>query len=188
MNKTGGHYFNATTNEWEYTRVKYTDFHCTSEEWGKLHNSRYLLVRDWLDSIDLTEMMWNDATVKDVISQAVKDIICGRYEIDIKEVTVRIIYDITPAWKITVPGAPYCVYIKGIYRGKYRIIPEPYEPIHIKDEYDRKRMIRTITGVCDAIFRLINSVKTKDKYYDKYKSGQYKLHTYCPTLDAIKLF
>lgn len=184
MKKIGGKKFNRSTWQWEYEPVRYVEFHCTPEQWEEAGNSKYLLVRDYLRSIDLNDLAWKDVTVKDVIDLAVGDIVSNRYNVNIVEKREKLFCYESDVWEIDVSGAPYYVYLDGILDSYGdRNVPELYEPIRGQDE---RMMIRVIAGVCNAIFYLIDSVR-KGKYYEKYISGEYKVSVSLPRLDRIKL-
>jgi len=188
MKKIGGKKFNRSTWQWEYEPVRYVEFHCTPDEWNSLGNSKYLLVRDYLRSIDLNDLAWKDLNVKDIIDLAVGDIICKRYVVNIEEKKEWLFCSTQVAWEIDVVGAPYYVYMNGIVGSSgCRYAPWLYEPINIRSEYTERVMISVVAGVCNAVFGLIASVRSKGKYYEKYISGEYKICVGFPNIEKIKL-
>ena len=171
--------FNKSTGMWESSPVRYVDFHCSLHEWQKLSNGKYFLVRDFIKSLDLNELVWSGITTKDVIDRAVKVIISNRYDVSIIEKD--------DVWVVSIPNVPKCppypAYVVGIY-GEYnlRCVPELYKPIEKVADCD-KPLISAVTGVCNAIFKLAESAMSP--YYKGYVSGRLKVKAFIKDLDDL---
>lgn len=171
--------FNKSTGKWESQPVRYVDFHCSLHEWQKLSNGKYFLVRDFIKSLDLNELVWSGITTKDVIHHAVKVIISDRYDVSIIEKD--------DMWVVSIPNVPkrppYPAYVVGIYdEYNLRNVPELYKPIEKVVECD-KPLISAVAGVCNAIFKLAESAMSP--YYKGYVSGKLKVKSFIKDLDDL---
>jgi hypothetical protein len=161
MKRIGGKAkFNPITKEWESQPVKYVEFHCTPEEWNKLGNSKFLLIRDWV----LSKMDWYNPEVRcffenfndfrDLVNDMVHEIICDRYDLDIT-------CSKDGGYKVFISGAPFPFYLSS----------------HEMDlwEYDYLEgcLVEILTGICKGVFGVINTVRKYGKYIQKFQSGEY---------------
>lgn len=165
MKKTGGKaIYNRSTGEWESQPVKYVEFHCTPEEWKKLGNGKFILIKDWI----LSHMNWytpdtrcifeNFSDFKELVNDMVHEIVCDRYNLDIT-------CSKNGGYKIEITGAPFPFYVSS--QGDIEL--------WTLDDLEGN-LVEVLTTICKGIFGVIDSVKRYKNVLYRFQSGEYMVH------------